>query len=185
MAFKVAYDCLNDKTSHINTIFASRHGEITNTVKMLHYISSKTPISPTTFSLSVHNTVIGLLSIARSDHSSSTAISAGEDTLFAALQEAVGHLSKYPTKPVLVICADEILPDDLSSFEKSSHKNHALALLFDPLCSKMQYIFEWDTLDDERNMFQPAIALANFLDSGNRQFCWNGSRNKWKITLHD
>ncbi len=185
MALAASNECVDNNKSHVRMIFASQHGEIQSSLKMLHDLSNKMQLSPTTFSLSVHNTTVGLYSIARTDRSSSTAISAGEDTLFAALQEAAGQISRYPTEPVLVICADEVLPHELSKYAASTDKSYALALLFDSSSAHKKLKFEWDIRNGERNTLQPAIALVEYLDGRKGQFYWDGPRHTWKITQNE
>jgi hypothetical protein len=185
MAIIAASSCLTGNVSRIKTIFATRHGEVSSTVKMLHDLSSKMQLSPAAFSLSVHSTAAGFLSIARMDHSSFTAVSAGAETLFAAFQEAAGQLADNPTLSLIVICADEVLPEELSRFGDSTEKNHALALYFNASAMQKELAFESAVLSGERNQSQPAIAFADFLESGRGVFHWNGSRHSWKITLNE
>ena len=182
MALKVAYDCAHDLPS-VSTIFASRHGEIHGSVAMLHDISNRNKMSPTTFSLSVHNAVLGLFSIARADRSPSSAISAGCDTFFAALQEAAVRFYRDMTKPILLIYADEILPDELAVFASSTDKGHAMALLFSQSDAAKHLFFQWGQPRGKRNIGDPAIAFANFLNSGGTQFNWNGPRHSWEMAL--
>ncbi len=185
MAIVAASSCLTEKVSRIKTIFASRHGEVSSTVKMLHYLSSNMQLSPAAFSLSVHSTAAGFLSIAWADHSSFTAVSAGTDTLFAAFQEAAGQLASNPGLSLLVIYGDEVLPEELSGFGGSADNNHALALYFNASAMQKELVFESNVLCGERNKSQPAIAFADFLESGKGAFYWNGSRHSWKIMLNE
>lgn len=185
MAIVAASSCLTEKIPHLHTVFASRHGEIGSTVKMLHDLSSQTQLSPAAFSLSVHSTAAGFLSIARSDHSSFTTVSAGTETLFAAFQEAAGQLVKNPHLSVLVICADEVLPKELNKFGDSTDKDHALALYFNAAAMQKELVVESDVVMGESSKSRPAIAFAGFLASGKSVFHWNGMRTSWKIILND
>jgi 3-oxoacyl-(acyl-carrier-protein) synthase len=185
MAIIAASSCLNEKVPRLHTVFASRHGEIGSTVKMLHDLSRQTRLSPAAFSLSVHSTAAGFLSIARSDHSSFTTVSAGTETLFAAFQEAAGQLTKNPSLSLLVICADEMLPEELRKFGDSMDKDYALALYFNETAMQKELVFEGNIFAGKNNKSQPAIAFADFLESGNCVFHWNGTRNSWKITLNE
>jgi len=185
MAIVAASSCLKEEIPQLHTVFATRHGEIGITVKMLHDLFIQTRPSPAAFSLSVHSTAPCFLSIARSEHSSFTTVSAGTETLFAAFQEAAGQLAKNPSLSLLVICADEVLPEVLSKFGDSTDKNHALALYFNAAAMQKELVFESDALCGERSKSQPAIAFADFLESGRSQFHWHGSRHSWKITLNE
>jgi hypothetical protein len=83
----------------IPSIFASRHGETEVLFALLEGIARGEPMSPTLFSLSVHNAISGLYSIARKDTSPVTAIAAMEGLVLQALFEALGQLQ----------CADRVL----------------------------------------------------------------------------
>ena len=53
----------------IPSIFASRHGDTELSLSLLEQIGRDEPMSPTNFSLAVHNAVSGLFSIALNDTS--------------------------------------------------------------------------------------------------------------------
>ena len=48
---------------HLPTVFASRHGEVRSTQKMLAQLVAHEPLSPVEFSHSVHNSIAGQASI--------------------------------------------------------------------------------------------------------------------------
>ena len=116
----------------LTTIFASRHGELARSVAILHDLAAGEMPSPTAFSLSVHNSASGIFAITREDHAPSTALAAGEETLLWALQEAAARLACDPDTPVLLVYADESLPDEYQPFQANSGPAHALALLLRP-----------------------------------------------------
>src|SRR3546814_19479787 len=62
-------------------IFCSRYGEYARAFEILNSMAEGEPVSPNAFSLSVHNTVSSLFSIARGDRTHSTAMAAGASTL--------------------------------------------------------------------------------------------------------
>jgi hypothetical protein len=76
--------------------------------------------------LSVHNTGSGLYSIASGNTAPSTAIAAGRDSLAMALIEAAGQL-QYATE-VLVVFADEPLPENYAAFADENTAAFGLAL---------------------------------------------------------
>jgi hypothetical protein len=100
----VALACLEDQPP-TPMIFASRHGSLDRTVTLLNDLAREEPLSPAAFSLSVHNAVPGLLSIARQDRSPATALAAGPDSLGAAILEAAGQLHAGASQ-TLVVYAD-------------------------------------------------------------------------------
>lgn len=93
----------------IPSIFASRHGDTETSYSLLHSIGQNEPMSPTSFSLAVHNAVAGLFSIARKDTSAVTAIAAMEGLVLQALLEAIGQLQQ--SERVLCVIYDIPLPD--------------------------------------------------------------------------
>ena len=83
---------LVDGVTSIPSIFASRHGETELSFALLEGIARDEPMSPTRFSLGVHNAISGLYSIVRKDTSAVTAIAAMEGLVLQALFEALGQL---------------------------------------------------------------------------------------------
>lgn len=118
-----------DRPQPLATVFASRHGEVARTVKLLRDLADDAPLSPASFSLSVHNAIGGIHSIASDVVTPITAISAGPDTLSAALLEAYTQLSVTGTGgEVLVVYYDDPLPAPLDGFDGSSSQVQALAM---------------------------------------------------------
>jgi len=93
----------------IPSIFASRHGDTELSFSLLESIGQDEPMSPTSFSLAVHNAVAGLFSIARKDTSAVTAIAAIEGLVLQAFFEAIGQLQE--TEKVFCVIYDIPLPD--------------------------------------------------------------------------
>lgn len=88
----------------IPSIFASRHGDTELSFSLLEQMGRDEPLSPTSFSLAVHNAVGGLFSIARKDTSEVTAIAAMECLVLQTLFEAIGQLQD--TNRVLCVIYD-------------------------------------------------------------------------------
>lgn len=123
MALEVAYAC---DESAIPTIFCSRHGECHRSITLLSELTNKTPLSPTQFSLSVHNAAAGLYAMARTDTSNSLALSAGTSTIEHAIIEACGLL-KDGASAVLVIAYDCPPPALFNTFQASTEQAYAWA----------------------------------------------------------
>lgn len=100
---------LLDADERLPVVFASRHGDVAETLKLLESLGNNEPLSPARFSMSVHNAVCGVLSIARRDTSAITAVSCSDDLLFAALTEVMCQLQEAPR--VLCIMGDCPLPN--------------------------------------------------------------------------
>jgi hypothetical protein len=105
MTFQVAWP-LAEGQAPMPMVFASRHGETPRTFALLSELAERQPLSPTQFSLSVHNAIIGLWSILRSDDSEMTSIAAEGDGLEHALLEAAGLLAEGAPQVLLVIAED-------------------------------------------------------------------------------
>ena len=75
MAFSVGWP-LAEGLQDLPLVFISRHGETPRTLDILSDLANEQPLSPTQFSLSVHNAVIGLWSILRGETSEMTALAA-------------------------------------------------------------------------------------------------------------
>jgi len=116
MALDAAFRCLAESTSGIPALFCSRHGECERSAELLSDLVRDNPISPTSFSLSVHNATGGLFSIARRDHSNSLAIAAGHSTIEHAVIEACGLLAD-DAPAVLLVAYDNYLPVIFKAFQ--------------------------------------------------------------------
>ncbi|HET7922522.1 MAG TPA: beta-ketoacyl synthase chain length factor [Gammaproteobacteria bacterium] len=108
MALATAWPCA-DGLETVQLVFASRHGALTRTMEMLTAMANEEPLSPTLFSLAVHNSNAGLFSIARGDRGAATAMAAGEDSLPLAILEAANMVMEGAPH-VLVTCTDERAP---------------------------------------------------------------------------
>lgn len=107
-ALQAAYWCQGDQ-GHEPVIFASRYGDIQRSVDLLQSLVRQDSLSPTSFSLSVHNAIGALYSIARGDTENYTALAAGDATVPMAFVEALGLLADGADS-VLVVVYDDPLP---------------------------------------------------------------------------
>lgn len=119
MACEVAYRVL-DGASSVPMVYASRHGDAARSVELLTDLAERAPLSPTSFSLSVHNAVAGLFSIARHDRANIVALSAGEASAAHGVIEACGLLAEGAPEVLLVVVETAIPPvyhafDDIHS----------------------------------------------------------------------
>jgi hypothetical protein len=109
MALAAAAPCVEGIDS-VKAVFGSRHGALNRTVAMLEDLARGEAVSPSAFSLAVHNGVAGLFSIARGDRGPATALAAGEDTLGVCLLEGAGMIAEGADN-VLVVYAENAVPD--------------------------------------------------------------------------
>lgn len=107
--FNVAGLCI-ESTETRPVVFSSAHGEICKSLAMLKTIQAGEELSPTAFSLSVHNAIAGLFSIAYSNSQEITVIAPGQEGIAPAFIEALGMLHEGADE-VLMILYDEPIAD--------------------------------------------------------------------------
>lgn len=118
-----------DGPAPLATLFSSQHGEAHRTSQLLESLSHEEPLSPTAFSLAVHNAVGGIYSIATGETGNISAISAGPDSLCAALIEARGLLFNQPANSrVWCVIYDEPIPAIYGDVYPDTNQVKALAL---------------------------------------------------------
>jgi len=90
-------------------VYASPRGETQRAVHMLRELATTGTVAPGPFSLSVHNAVAALESIAHADTGNYTALAAAGETAELAIVEALGLLAEGHDE-VIVTVYDETLP---------------------------------------------------------------------------
>jgi hypothetical protein len=76
------------KNKEIPWVVACRHGDVSRMDHLLSSLAKKEVVSPTQFSMSVHNAIMGVFSIATKNKKLHTALSGAEVTFVAGLIEA-------------------------------------------------------------------------------------------------
>ncbi|GAA6154084.1 beta-ketoacyl synthase chain length factor [Pseudoteredinibacter isoporae] len=109
-------------------VFCSEHGEVDRTVSLLDAIARHEDMSPTNFSLSVHNAIAGIYSIAHKYNGAINAICAGSNSLFTTLIEAYGLL-EAGHEEVACLIYDEPLPNIYTPPHRLGREALAIALL--------------------------------------------------------
>ncbi|OHX16360.1 beta-ketoacyl synthase chain length factor [Chromobacterium sphagni] len=84
---------LDEAGDDIPLVFASRFGDMSRSIELLRQLSQGEALSPTQFSLSVHNAIGALHGILAGHTGQYTAIAAGAETAEAAFCEALAMLS--------------------------------------------------------------------------------------------
>lgn len=113
----------------IPVVFSSTHGELARSLEMIKLLEAGEDISPTSFSLSVHNAIAGLFSIVYGNTSEVTVLASGEDGIASAFLEALGILQEGEPD-VLMVFYDEPLPEfyPAEPFQLSTDSSCAVAL---------------------------------------------------------
>ncbi|WP_122664186.1 beta-ketoacyl synthase chain length factor [Pseudomonas viridiflava] len=127
MAFAVGWP-LAEGYERLPLVFVSRHGETPRTFEILRDVAASQPLSPTQFSLSVHNAVIGLWSIMRGETSEMTALAAAGDGLEHGAFEAAALLAEG-APAVLLIVTEEQPPHAYSDWIDDVPFPYAVGLL--------------------------------------------------------
>ena len=130
MALQAAYRCHD---ANIPVIFASRYGDLARSAGLLRSLAESGAVSPTQFSLSVHNAIAALYGIANSDTSNYSAIAAGEETTEAAFIEALGLLADG-TEEVMIVCYEDST-SELPGFLANNCRPHAWACRIKATCA--------------------------------------------------
>ncbi|MEI6707305.1 MAG: beta-ketoacyl synthase chain length factor [Methylococcales bacterium] len=107
--FAVADRCITAGEA-LPVVFSSAHGELGKSLAMLQAIQAGEELSPTAFSLSVHNAIAGLFSIAYRNHQEITVIASGQEGIAPAFIDAVGILHEGAAA-VLIVFYDEPVAD--------------------------------------------------------------------------
>jgi hypothetical protein len=127
-ALEVAEPLAAHLDDQVPVIFSSRHGDTRRTFKLLQALAAGDLLSPNSFSLSVHNSALGLLTILKGLRAPSLALAAGQDTFPAAWLEAQSWLADG-AKRVLLVHTDEPLGEFYHAYADEQDMPVALALL--------------------------------------------------------
>jgi len=154
-------------------VFVSRHGETPRTLAILEELARGEPLSPTAFSLSVHNAPAGLWSIARGDGSEISALAAEVDALEHGVMEACGLLDEGANAVLLVIAEESPAPLYLEREQIDDVPfSHALAL---KLAAGTQWHLQLSAGDGPRSRWPHALELVRALCLGHQHL-----RQHWK-----
>jgi hypothetical protein len=124
-----AFDCCDGEDGEVRSVFASRHGNINESIDLLERVASRKPLSPARFSHTVHNAQAGLYSIAAGNRRPSSSIAAQDDTFACGFVEALTHLQREPGRPVLLVVADVPLDETFAKLVEEPVAAYGLGLL--------------------------------------------------------
>ena len=156
MVFTV-FNKLKDQESlkNIPLIFASRHGELDLSISLINSGLEALPCSPAKFSISVHNSPVGLLSIQTKNTRSSTAVSSGKRTLEMGLIEALGICREFNES--LLIYADMPLSKEYEEYNDQNVYPVSLALHLKNNCQQIDINF------DDKKDFQATSLIKQLI----------------------
>ena len=182
MAFSVGWP-LAEGHPALPLVFASRHGETPRTFEILSDLAAEQPLSPTQFSLSVHNAVIGLWSILRGETSEMTALAAAGDGLEHGLIEACALLNEG-APAVLLVITEEQPPEDYACWIDDVPFPYAVGLLLTS-GTQWQVTLETGPADAEHAPWPHALNLLRHLfdEQASFQHAWKTRVWTWQRNL--
>lgn len=141
---KIAFEVAFSQPIQAGTplVFASRHGDLHKTLELLTDVVQQQALSPTQFALSVHNAIVGQYSIFQQHQAAHSSVAGGDSSLHYALLEAVGLMLDPEVDEVLVVYADQPVPELYQCFEQQPAQAQAAALLLskhEGLAVRLQY----------------------------------------------
>jgi hypothetical protein len=173
------------EAANARLILSSRHGEFTRTLSLLEAATNRSDLSPADFTLSVHNALIGLLSIAHGNHRGHTAIAAGQESFCFGLLEALACLKENPHEPIVLIHFDEPLPGSFAEFNEIEEQPIALALA---LAATGKNEFIQINMEQSQSKDTPSASHAhdflNFLAGSLAEGLSIGPDRQWRWTRH-
>lgn len=113
-------------------LYTSRHGELERNYRILHALATQQAVSPTDFTMSVHNAAVGNLTISAQQPIVSSSLSAGVDTFQQGLYEVLCLLHGGYQR-VLMVDFDGLLPEFYHSAlpPEMPRWSYAVALVFE------------------------------------------------------
>jgi hypothetical protein len=121
--------CEEAELAEVASVFASRHGNINESIDLLDRLAERQPLSPTVFSHTVHNAQAGLFSIAAANRRASSSIAAQQDSFACGYLEALTLLERDPGRPVLLVVGDVPLAPTFAPLVEEPAGSYGLGLL--------------------------------------------------------
>jgi hypothetical protein len=177
--FNAAGDC-NGKSMPV--VFSSSHGEVNKSLEMLKSLQQGEELSPTAFSLSVHNAISGLFSMAYDNHQEISVLAPGQEGIAPAFIEALGLLQEQHEE-VLMVLYDEPLSDFYPSgpFALNGPTVCALALTISLSGTGLRLQFNRSTerRDDGEHAVQ-IFSFIQFLANDDKSLALGNHRHSWE-----
>ena len=130
IALTAAFECCGeDVRGRCGSVFASRHGNINESVDLLDRLALRQPLSPTVVSHTVHNAQAGLFSLAAANPCTSSSLAARADTFGCAWLESLALLEREPALPALLVISDVPLESAFAGLVDEVEAAYGVALL--------------------------------------------------------
>ncbi len=125
---RVALPLLRDKP-RCTVVLSSPHGDLTSTVTLLTDIAKREVLSPSLFGLSVHNAPTGALSLMIEQPGDQISLAGAQASFAAGLTEVYARLATQGAESILLIHADERVPEVYSDLEDNSPPSVIVAIM--------------------------------------------------------
>lgn len=164
---KMALHCMytaSNQNHALPIVFSSRHGDLNKTSLLLDAIANEEELSPTSFSMSVHNASVGLYSIFTGNQSAYNSISAGANSFRMAICDAYARLQLRPREKVLVVHCDEALSASYHQFNDELQVDHCVAFLMQTPASQATNVSVSLSRNTQRDPIEEKPQALRFVD---------------------
>lgn len=166
------------------TVFFSSHGESQYYFEMLEDMAADEPVSPTRFSLCVHNAIAGLSSIYAESFLPYVCLAGGSEGMFAAFLEAAGMLLEAPQ--VLVVWYEQPLPKVYQPYLATPDITWALAMILSkPGESGLQLRLVRESAPGPASEERAGTSLMQSILDGRRRASCGLEHSLWRWSLDD
>jgi hypothetical protein len=169
-------------------VLASGYGDAQRCLQLLREFAATGAASPSDFTLSVHNAIGAMYSIARADGAAYTSIAAGAASAAAGVLEAAALLADGAPR-VLLVCYDAPLPGEYAHFTREASCPYAWAWSVRAAQAGEPHLaLAWTAQDAKAGEAEPDLPFGlralHFAISGQPQAqlsvdgtCWTWSRH--------
>jgi hypothetical protein len=179
---RTAFDCCEPgELPEVATVFASRHGNINESIDLLDRLAERQSLSPTAFSHTVHNAQAGLFSIAAANRRASSSIAAQRDSFACGYLEALTLLERDPRRPVLLIAADVPLAPTFAPLVDEPAGAYGLGLLLaqDGAGARLEFDLQARAAAPGLARWPDAIEFLRWLLGDAPRLVLGGARRSW------
>lgn len=177
MSLETACVCAAELPEETPILFSSRHGDLQRTLGLLKNLAASEPLSPTAFSLSVHNSSLGIYTIVQQALGPSLATAAGKESLAEALVEAWTLLEEGAER-VLLVHTDDLPGDFYQPYADEQDMPLSVALLLHRHQGR-RFSLSFAASSEPANDGSMAVAFLRWWFEERESLIYPGSRLTW------